>query len=77
MILHFRNQDSSKTIFWSSSKDIAFPWYTEMAEEQHPPASIRRVELHFSTLKGFGRDKQFMTTEGRSDCSVRSGYSML
>ena len=40
MILHFRNQDSSKTNFG-------------IAEEQHAPAFIRKVELHFFDGKKF------------------------
>ena len=36
-----------------SPKDIAFPWYTEIAEEQHAPASIPMVELHFFDAERF------------------------
>ena len=37
---------------------------------------FERSSYASATVKGFGRDKQFMATEGHSDCSVWSGCSM-
>ena len=37
---------------------------------------FERSSYTFSTVKGFGRDKQFMSPEGHSDCSVCSSYSI-